>query len=290
MFNRPFLYSSMKIGDYTLFPVETGRFRLDGGAMFGIIPKPLWSRTNPPDERNRITLAARALLIVGRGKVILVDDGNGSKFTEKQRDIYELESVPSDLDASLHALGYSRERVTDVLLTHLHFDHAGGSTHRVDGQIVPSFPNARYHVQRAHWEQALHPTEKDRGSFMPDDFMPLMEHGFLELLDGEGEFLPGIALVLVNGHTAAQQLPKISDGNTTLLYCCDLFPTTSHIPLPYIMAYDLRPLTTLEEKKRILGRAVDEEWILFFEHDPVTVAGRASRTDKGFTFAGKVAV
>ncbi len=280
----------MKIGDYTLFPVETGRFRLDGGAMFGIIPKPLWSRTNPPDERNRITLAARALLIVGAGKVILVDDGNGTKFTEKQRDIYQLESIPGDLDASLRALGYSRESVTDVLLTHLHFDHAGGSTHRVNGELVPSFPNARYHVQRAHWEQAIHPTEKDRGSFMPDDFMPLKDHGVLELLDGEGEYLPGISLVLVNGHTAAQQLPKISDGKTTLLYSCDLFPTTSHIPLPYIMAYDLRPLTTLEEKKKLLATAVDERWILFFEHDPVTVAGTVTRNEKGYSFAGKVAL
>ncbi len=279
----------MKIGDYTLFPVETGRFRLDGGAMFGIIPKPLWERTNPPDDRNRITLAARALLIAGRGKVVLVDNGNGSKFTEKQRDIYGLEPAPADLGTSLRALGYAPEDVTDVLLTHLHFDHAGGSTLRVNGELLPAFPRARYHVQRAHWEQALHPTEKDRGSFMPDDFMPLYNHGVLEFIDGEGEFLPGISLVLVNGHTAAQQLPKISDGHTTLLYCCDLFPTTSHIPLPYIMAYDLRPLTTLEEKKRILSRAVDERWILFFEHDPATVAGTAVRTDKGYSFGGKIA-
>ncbi len=278
----------MTIGPYTIHAVETGRFRLDGGAMFGIIPRPLWSKTNPPDERNRITLAARCLLIVGTGRTILVDAGNGDKYSEKQRDIYAFDDAPSTLFASLAALGVAPEAVTDVLLTHLHFDHAGGSTRRVAGELVPAFPNARYAVQRAHWEQAMHPTEKDRGSFMPDDYMPLVHHRVLEFLDGEGEFLPGIDLVLTNGHTAAQQLPKISDGRSTLLYCCDLLPTTAHLPLPYIMAYDLRPLVTLEDKKRILARAVEEDWTLFFEHDPSTAAGKAVRTDKGYAFGHAV--
>ncbi|MBI1806490.1 MAG: MBL fold metallo-hydrolase [Ignavibacteria bacterium] len=274
----------MKIGNYELYPVETGRFALDGGAMFGIIPKPLWGKTNPPDDRNRIELAARALLIIGNGRKILVDNGNGSKFTDKQIDIYRLDMSQYDLDKSLSHYGLTTSDITDVILTHLHFDHAGGSTRRDQGELKPVFANARYYVQQAHWNQAMNPTEKDRGSFMYDDFMPLKEHGVLEFVEGEFEIFPQIFLHVINGHTAAQQLPRVSDGKTSLLFSCDLFPTTSHIPLPYIMAYDLRPLTTLEEKKGILSRAVNEEWVLFFEHDPLTVAGRVKRTGKGYVF------
>jgi len=251
--------------------------------MFGIVPKPLWSKTNPPDERNRIELAARAMLIVGNGRKILVDNGNGPKFTEKQIDIYRLDVSRYELHKSLERHGVKPAEITDVILTHLHFDHAGGSTYRDGGEIKPTFPNAKYYVQRAHWEQAQRPTEKDRGSFMPDDFIPLHRHGVLEFTEGEGEILPGIQVLVMNGHTAAQQLPKISHGTTTLLFCCDLFPTTSHIPLPYIMAYDLRPLVTLEEKKRILGRAYEERWTLFFEHDSNVIAGTV-KAEKGFAF------
>ena len=278
----------MKIGNYELHPIETGRFGLDGGAMFGIVPKPLWSKTNPPDERNRIELAARALLIIGHGKKILVDNGNGSKFTEKQVDIYRLDMRQYNIHNSLKRVGLTTKDITDVILTHLHFDHAGGSTYREDGKLKPTFPNARYYVQKAHWDQAMNPTEKDRGSFMPDDFIPLKEYGLLEFVDDELEIFLNITLMVMHGHTAAQQLPKISDGKTTLLYCCDLFPTASHIPLPYIMAYDLRPLTTLEEKRRVLRSAVDEGWILFFEHDPRTIAGRAKLTEKGYGFDSPV--
>ncbi len=258
--------------------------------MFGVVPHPLWSKTNPPDARNRITLAARALLIVGHGRKILVDNGNGSKFNDKQIDIYRLDTSQYELRKSLDRWGVSPAEITDVILTHLHFDHAGGSTVRENGELKPTFPGARYYVQKAHWEQAMHPTEKDRGSFMNDDFIPLKNHGVLEFVDGEFELFPNIHLTVMNGHTAAQQLPRISDGKTTLLYCCDLFPTTSHIPLPYIMAYDLRPLTTLEEKKKILKKAVDEEWILFFEHDADTVAGSVRSTDKGYAFKAPVAI
>ena len=279
----------MKIGMYDLYPIETGRFALDGGAMFGIVPKPLWCKSNPPDDRNRIELAARALLVVGGGRRILVDNGNGNKFTEKQIDIYRLDTTQYDLTRSLRRHGFTPADITDVLLTHLHFDHAGGSTYRENGVLRPTFPNAKYFVQKAHWEQAMHPTEKDRGSFMPDDYLPLLEHGVLEFIDGEAEIFPSVSLVIVNGHTTAQQLPKISDGRKTVLYCCDVFPTTSHIPLPYIMAYDLRPLTTLEEKKKILKQAVDEEWILFFEHDPATAAGTIVKTEKGYMFGSPVA-
>ena len=279
----------MKIGNYQLYPIETGRFALDGGAMFGVVPKPLWAKTNVPDDRNRIELAARALLIIGNGRKILVDNGNGPKFTEKQIDIYRLDMSQYELHRSLQRYGLKTDDITDVILTHLHFDHAGGSTYRENGEVKPAFRNAKYYVQKAHWQQAMNPTEKDRGSFMQDDYMPLKEQGVLEFVEGEFEIFPSISLLIMNGHTAAQQLPKISDGKTTLLYCCDLFPTTAHIPLPYIMAYDLRPLTTLEEKKKILSKACEEEWTLFFEHDPKTVAGSVKRSEKGFLFDSPVA-
>lgn len=280
----------MKIGPYEILPVETGRFALDGGAMFGVVPKPLWSRSNPPDDRNRIELAARALLVRDGRRTILVDNGNGTKFTDKQKDIYRLDTSSSDLISSLANHGCVPGDITDVVLTHLHFDHAGGSTVISGGKAVPAFPNARYHVQKAHWEQAMNPTPRDRGSFMPDDYLPLRDEGVLFFVEGEAEIFPGFRVLVMNGHTAAQQLPLISDGRQTLLYCCDLLPTASHIPLPYIMAYDLRPMTTLEEKKNILERAEREGWILFFEHDPAIAAGRVKKGERGIVFDAPVPV
>jgi glyoxylase-like metal-dependent hydrolase (beta-lactamase superfamily II) len=278
----------MKIGGYELFPIETGTFALDGGAMFGVVPRPLWEKTNPPDALNRITLAARPLLLVGHGKKILVDTGNGTKFKQKHLDIYRLDTSRHSLENSLRKCGIAMGEITDVILTHLHFDHAGGSTYRDGGELKPAFPRATYHVQKAHWEQAINPTEKDRASFMPEDYLPLKDRGMLQFVEGEYELFPHISLVVTNGHTASQQLPKISDGTTTLLYTCDLFPTVAHLHLPYIMAYDLRPLVTLEEKRKTLEAAVEEGWILFFEHDPDTVAGRVSRNEKGYIFGGPV--
>ena len=278
----------MKIAGYELSPVETGRFALDGGAMFGIVPWVFWSKTNPPDAKNRITLAARCLLIIGNGKVILVDNGNGAKWNDKLKEIYKLDNTTSTLNDSLRRRGVSPEDVTDVILTHLHFDHCGGSTTLVDGKPAPAFPNATYHVQREHWNLALHPTEKDRGSFMSDDFLVLHERGRLNFIDGEREIFPGIGLLVCNGHTAAQQLPVISDGRTKLLFCCDLVPTASHLPFPYIMGYDVRPLVTLDEKKRILTEAHREGWILFLEHDPETEAVTLKTTEKGFAIDKKL--
>ena len=272
----------MKIGAYDIISLETGRFSLDGGAMFGVVPWVFWSKLNPPDERQRIELAARCWLVRGNGRTILVDDGNGTKWPEKLKDIYKLNNTSADLLTSLRNVGLSTDDITDVILTHLHFDHAGGSTTVKDGRLVPTFPNARYYVQKKQWELSQSPTEKDRGSFMRDDFAPLMDHGVLELVDGEFEIFPGIELLVCNGHTNSQQLPKISDGRTSLLFCCDLVPTTSHIPWPYVMAYDVRPLVTIEEKKKILGRAYEAGWILFLEHDPATVAITLKAAEKGF--------
>jgi glyoxylase-like metal-dependent hydrolase (beta-lactamase superfamily II) len=280
----------MKIANYEIHPIETGTFALDGGAMFGVVPRIMWGKTNPPDDRNRITLAARAMLLTGNGRTILVDNGNGTKFSDKLIDIYHLDNSKNDLNKSLQALGITPNDVTDVILTHLHFDHAGGSTTRENGKIVPTFRNATYYVQKEHWAKAINTNEKDRASFMPDDYLILKEAGMLKLVDGEFELFPNVSLVQVNGHTSAQQLVKVSDGKTTLLYCCDLFPTISHIPIPYIMAYDLRPLITLEEKKKILEAATKENWILFFEHDPNTVAGTVKQTEKGYFFDSPVEI
>lgn len=278
----------MKIGNYTLTPIETGRFSLDGGAMFGVVPWVFWSKTNPPDDRQRITLAARCLLIRGEGRTILVDTGNGSKWNDKLKDIYRLDNSQYSLESSLAASGVKPEEVTDVILTHLHFDHCGGSTTMVNGTLVPTFPNAVHYVQKAHWEASQRPTDRDRASFMKDDFMILHELGMLKFVEGEQELFPGISVIVCNGHTTAQQLPKISDSTTTLLFCCDLVPTTSHIPFPYIMGYDLRPLGTLEEKKRILTQAEKEGWILFFEHDPFTAAVTLQKTEKGIAIREKI--
>lgn len=272
----------MKIGMYELHSIETGRFALDGGAMFGVVPKPLWEKANPPDEKNRIAMAARALLLVGGGRKILIDVGNGSKFPDKLIGIYKIDTSRFELLSSLRKHGISPPDITDVVLTHLHFDHAGGSTYREKGQVVPTFPNARYYVQNAHWEAAMNPTERDRASFFPEDFLPLREHRLLEFTEGEGEILPGIRVRITNGHTTALQCPMISDGTTTLFYCADLVPLASHVQLPWIMAYDLRPLVTLEEKRRTLSEAAEQGWILFFEHDPSIAAARVRLGEKGF--------
>ncbi len=278
----------MNIGSYEIHAIETSRFALDGGAMFGVVPWVFWSKTNPPDERNRITLAARCLLLIGNGKIILVDTGNGTKWSDKLKDIYRLDNSQFTLETSLARFGVSPKDVTDVILTHLHFDHCGGSTKIVNGKLEPTFPNATHHVQKAHWDLAVNPTERDRGSFMKDDYTLLNESGQLKFVDGERELFPGISVVVCNGHTAAQQLPVLSDGKTTLLFCCDLVPTTSHVPYPYIMGYDLRPLVTLEEKKRLLPKAEKEHWLLFLEHDPVSEAITLKATDKGLAVDQKL--
>jgi glyoxylase-like metal-dependent hydrolase (beta-lactamase superfamily II) len=269
------------IGPYTLDTIETGTFALDGGAMFGVVPWVFWSKTNPPDDRNRVTLAARCLLLIGGGRVILVDAGNGTKFSDKQRDIYRLETESADLLTSLKKYGVTPDDVTDVILTHLHFDHAGGSTTIRDGRTVPVFSRARHYVQKEHWHLSLHPTDRDRASFMQNDYGVLQDYGLLELVEGEKEILPDIRVLVTNGHTASQQLPLISDGRTSLLYACDLIPFTSHLPYPYVMGFDVRPLVTLEEKKRILPMAEEGRWTVFLEHDPFVEAVTLTKLEKG---------
>lgn len=279
----------MTIGGYELKVIETGSFALDGGAMFGVVPKPLWLKTNPPDDLNRIALNARNLLLSSPSQNILIDTGIGSHWDEKFIKIYGVDYSEYTQKKSFEQTGIDPEKITDVILTHLHFDHTGGSTYFKDDKWLPTFPNATYHVQKKHFDWALNPSERDKASFIHNRFMPLMNEGILKLWE-ENTFNDYIELLEVNGHTFHQQLVKISDSSNTLLYCGDLIPTSSHIPIPYVMGYDLQPLVTVNEKKEILPRAVEESWMLFFEHDAFGVAATVAKTDRGFSMKEKFSV
>lgn len=271
----------MQIGPYTLTPLETGEFALDGGAMFGIIPKALWAKKIAADAENRIDMRLRCLLLCSEERTILIDTGMGTKWDDKSRQIYRLDHSRFSLSAALSEVNLSAADITDVILTHLHFDHAGGATARENGVLVPTFPHATYYVQRHNYAWALQAT-KDRASYLHENFEPLIAAGKLQFVDGPEELFPHLSLSIFNGHTQAQQLPTISDGQTTLFFCADLFPTSVHIPLPWIMAYDNQPLVTLEEKQRILEEATQRGWILFFEHCPHIAAARVSKNEKGY--------
>lgn len=280
----------MKIGKYEIVSVETGRFYLDGGAMFGIIPKPLWERSNPPDEKNRIEMAARVLLLRSEAKLILIDTGMGVKWEEKSKSIYNYNFTENLLFTELMKHGIRSEDITDVILTHLHFDHTGGSTIYEEEKLIPAFPNAVYHVRKKNYEWGVTATERDKGSYIKENFEPLMKEGVLKLTDTENyQFDDEIYLPEFNGHTFGQQLPLITDGNSTMFFCGDLFPTSSHLPLPYIMGYDLQPLITLAEKKEILKKAAEENWTLLYEHDPFHAGSKAVSSGKSFTAADFIA-
>ncbi|MCX7797698.1 MAG: MBL fold metallo-hydrolase [Melioribacter sp.] len=277
----------MKVGKYSLYVVETSSFALDGGAMFGVVPKPLWQNTNVPDDLNRVGLNARCLLLVNENRKILIDTGIGTDWDEKFERIYDIDYSKFSLIKSLNLIGVTPEQITDVILTHLHFDHTGGSVKSESGKWVPTFPNAKYFVQKKHFEWSLNPSEKDRASFVQNRFMPLYENGQLFFIDGESDFDDEIKLLISNGHTFFQQLVKISDDSKTVLFVADLFPFTSHISIPYITSYDLQPLITIQEKKDILNKAYKENWILFFEHDPYTMAVTIAKNEKGFVVKEK---
>lgn len=256
------------VGPYRLRTVDAGTLKLDGGGMFGRIPKPLWERRIPSDARNRITLAMRCLLLEGNGHTVLVDTGLGRTYSEKFADIYGVDQESAELQRSLEALGVGAEEITDVILTHLHFDHCGGCTAGTGEEAEVVFPAATFHVQRRQWEWALDPKVLDRASFLEDNLRPLEEAGRLNLLEGTTELLPGVELPVVNGHTRGQQLVKVSGPERTLLYGADLFPTRAHLAPRWNMAFDVAPIETFREKSMFLDRAVEESWDLFFEHDP----------------------
>lgn len=270
----------MKIGKYEIHSIKSGIFKLDGGAMFGVVPKVLWNKTNSSDELNRINLATRSLLLISEKRKVLVDTGIGNKFDDKFKTIYAVEN--HGIDDALRMKGFDPDQITDVIITHLHFDHTGGSTKKLGDEIIPTFKNAKYYIQKAQYEWALNPSDKDKASYLKEDFIPIKDFNQLVLTEGNFQLDDEIEIIISNGHTPFQQHLKISDGKTTVFYCGDLIPTSSHIPYPYVMSYDLFPLTTIEEKKKILPQAYEENWILFFEHDPNISAVTLKGGKKGF--------
>ena len=272
----------MRIGDYDLYSIETSEFSLDGGAMFGIVPKPIWEREAPSDALNRIDMVTRSLLLCSDEKKILIDTGNGTKWEEKYRDIYNIDTTRYNIESSLTKYGFSADDITDIINTHLHFDHAGGNTKIDDGSIVPTFPNAKYWVTKEHWELANHPSQKDSGSFIEHDWKVLAENGMIETVNGNEPFIKGIDSYITQGHTAGLLHPMISDGTKTLFYGADIFPLAAHISIPWVMAYDVQPVVTMKEKEILLPKMQDEEWILFLEHDPNIQACTVHQDGKHF--------
>lgn len=262
----------MTFGTITVHPISDGTFRLDGGAMFGTVPKVLWEKRAPADARNRIALGLNALLIQTAGRNILVDAGIGNKLSPRERDIFAVDHTV-DLERSLGTVGLGVGDIDTVIATHLHLDHAGGFTAHVAGRVAPRFPRARYLVRRGEWEDATHPHARNRASYLPDDFIPLAEAGVIDFLDDDGEVAPGVSVWRTGGHTAHHQIVRIDGGGRSALFLADLVPTTAHLDAPWIMGYDLYPVDTLAAKTRWIAEAVAAEYVIFFEHDPAIPAG-----------------
>jgi glyoxylase-like metal-dependent hydrolase (beta-lactamase superfamily II) len=275
-----------------LYTINTGHFKLDGGAMFGVVPKVLWNKINPADEANLCSWAMRCLLIEDEGKLILVDNGIGNKQDDKFFSHYHLHGNAS-LDTSLAQHGFHRDDITDVILTHLHFDHCGGSIVREGEKLVPAFKNAIYWSNEEHWEWATKPNDREKASFLKENILPIGESGQLQFVElpntdwdasqplPQQSFTNNISLRFVEGHTAGMMLPQIEYKGKTIVFMADLLPSAGHIPIPYVMAYDMFPLTTLQEKKSFLAEAVEKAYILFFEHDPQHECCTLQQTEKG---------
>ena len=273
-----------------LHVIDTELFKLDGGAMFGVVPKVIWNKTNPADENNLCTWAMRCLLIEDGDRLILIDTGIGNKQDEKFFGHYYLQGNDT-LDKSLAKHGFKRDDITDVLLTHLHFDHCGGAIIWEDGELKPAFKNAVYWSNEQHWQWAVEPNDREKASFLKENILPIQQSGQLQFVALPKEslndklptskFTDAISLRFVDGHTKSMMLPQISYGNKTIVYMADLLPSVGHIPLPYVMAYDMFPLTTLKEKKAFLEEALGEQYILFFEHDPKNECCNLKQTERG---------
>jgi glyoxylase-like metal-dependent hydrolase (beta-lactamase superfamily II) len=272
-----------------LYSINTGYFKLDGGAMFGVVPKSIWHKINPSDENNMCGWALRSMLIEDGDRLFLVDNGMGDKQDAKFFSYYYMYGDDT-LDKSLAKYGFNREDITDVILTHLHFDHCGGSIMKAGDKLVPAFKNAVYWSNKDHWEWAVHPNEREKASFLKENILPIEESGqlqFIETSEGNNNLLGTTALTenisirFVNGHTQAMMLPQVKYGDKTIVYMADLLPSQGHIPLPYVMAYDMFPLTTLNEKKSFLNEAVNADYILFFEHDREHECCNLQNTERG---------
>lgn len=267
-----------------LYSIHTGNFKLDGGAMFGVVPKSMWNKLNPADENNMCSWAMRCLLVQDGKRLILIDDGMGSKQDAKFFGHYYLHGDDS-LDKSLAKHGFTPDDITDVFLTHLHFDHCGGSIKWNNDRTgyVPTFKNAIYWSNPLHWEWAVKPNAREKASFLKENILPIQESGQLQMIKGNGETQLPFSVIYVHGHTEAMMLPKIMYHNRPVVFCADLLPARWHIPLPYVMAYDVRPLETLKEKEKLLTEFVNTNTVLFFEHDPGVECATLKQTEKGIS-------
>ena len=272
-----------------LYSINTGYFKLDGGAMFGVVPKSIWNKINPADENNMCSWALRSLLIEDGDRLILIDNGMGNKQDAKFFGYYYLHGDDS-LDGSLAKHGFYRDDITDVFLTHLHFDHCGGSIERKGDKLVPAFRNAKFWSNKEHWDWAVNPNEREKASFLKENILPIQESGQLQFIDtadmkdgklGSTGFTENIAVRFVNGHTQSMMLPQLQYKDKTIVYMADLLPSQGHMPIPYVMAYDMVPLTTLNEKKSFLKEAAEKDYILFFEHDPQYECCTLQQTERG---------
>jgi len=272
-----------------LYSINTGNFKLDGGAMFGVVPKSMWQKLNQPDENNMCTWAMRCLLVEDEGRLILIDNGIGNKQDAKFFGHYYLHGDDT-LDKSLAAHGFHRSDITDVFLTHLHFDHCGGSIERQGDKLVPAFPNATYWSNEKHWQWAVQPNDREKASFLKENILPIQESGQLKFVDApeasgdrlaEAAFSANMKVRFVNGHTEKMMLPQLNYKGRTIIFMADLLPSAGHIPVPYVMAYDTRPLTTLSEKKSFLTEAAANNYVLFFEHDHQRECCELAKTEKG---------
>jgi glyoxylase-like metal-dependent hydrolase (beta-lactamase superfamily II) len=269
--------------------LNAGSLLLDGGAMYGVVPKPLWQKLNPPDALNRCTWAMRCLLVEANNRLIVVDTGLGNKQNDKFFSHYVPDRQPGNgIVTALRQAGYDVPDITDVLLTHLHFDHVGGAVERVGGSFQPVFPNATYWTHSEHWAWATNPNPREKASFLAENIEPLQASGQLRFMNETPPDVPGLELIYVDGHTEKMALPKLTVGGQTYLYCADLIPSSGHVPLPYVMSYDVRPLLTMEEKERLLTQAAAEGWVLIFEHDPAVAAATVVQTDRGVRLGDQV--
>ncbi|MGH9238974.1 MAG: MBL fold metallo-hydrolase, partial [Vicinamibacterales bacterium] len=269
---------TIPFGDFQLTTLHDGPFRLDGGAMFGVVPRPLWEKKAPPDDRHRIQLAMRPLLVEASWGRMLVDCGVGEKMSAKDRDIYALDRART-LDDALAAVTLSSESIEIALASHLHWDHFGGATARVDGGLRPRFPKAEYVIRAAEWEDATHPHERNRASYLQDDFVPLREAEVVTFFDGDQAIRPGVRVVRTGGHTGQHQIVFIESGGRTAVFVADLIPTAAHLENAWVMGYDLFPMDTLAFKRRFIREAIDREYLIFFEHDPRISAGYIREKD-----------